>query len=573
MLIKFFLMTVLTVLALATHSAAKEAEMPGPGNYGAQGRAKFQVQKYDEAIDLLTKHLRRVPKDYDSWSILGAAYYHTGQPRKALRYLKFVEKKTTDKSYNYYYQGLCYAAAGYADRSRDYWVFAASKFTDDYAARSTFELAFMEYQSKSVPKADFWLSRYLQFYPQGPYAAQATRMLQALREGRWQSAFEPPKRPNLEDALFKYSKLSLSPKPHFWYLQGGWRQSTTSGNDPAEADKPLKPRSTVDIAGLINAAIGIGPIRQDDVTAFAGYSYRQLWYTDPDRLDTFLKNPTDFAYFPIRADLLERRHQVYADLRRDVGRLLYFGLFSRYEVSRMGSTFFPSPESDDLNQVIPISETQVMLPWIGASYLDNMRTLGYLYLRKELNSNTPEFSNKTFDFGQAVMSFGLSHEMDFPNLDLSLSGEIFQYEFIYNDRWLDYKRLGGLFSIDHEFIPRWFVNALVGYYDDTYIQPIYRQGSCSDNPKSKGSASESPVKCVRKDSGLMFQGTVYWNWTQFQRFSAYVLQVKNQNPKQKEFEESTLSFQITYTLAFPSVKRVARFVDRFADTAFTKRAE
>jgi hypothetical protein len=52
-----------------------------------------------------------------------------------------------------------------------------------------------------------------------------------------------------------------------------------------------------------------------------------------------------------------------------------------------------------------------------------------------------------------------------------------------------------------------------------------------------------------------------------------VLLVKNQNPKQKEYEDQIRRMQVTYTLAFPSVKRVARFVDRFADTAFTKEAE
>lgn len=574
MLIKFLQATILMLFALMAPLPAKGAEVPSSSNYGALGRAKFQVQKYDEAIELLTKHLRRNAKDYDAWSILGAAYYHTGQPRKALRYLKFVEKKTSDKSYNYYYQGLCYITAGNAEKSRDYWVYAASRYTDDYAGRATFELAFLEYKEKNAQKADYWLSRYIQSYPRGPYAAEATRMLQSVKEGRWIQNYEPPKRPDLEEALFRYSKLSLSPKPHFWYLQGGSRYSSMTGNDPAEPGQPLQSTSRTDIAGIANAAVGIGPIRQDDVTAFVGYSYRQLWYTDEDRILTYFQAPTDITYFPLRGDLLERKHQIYADLRRDVARIVYFGLFSRYEVSRIGSALFPSPEQESLRQVIPVSNTQLVIPWIGATYLENMRTLGYLYFRKELNSDTPEFSNKTYDLGQATLSLGISHEMDFPAFDLSISGEIFKYEFVYNDRWLDYKRLGGFLSIDHEFIPRWFVNGLFGIYEDTYIQPRYRKGKCSDDPKADQAGQDSePVKCVRIDKGLMFQGTIYWNWTQFQRISAQFQQIKNENPTQKVFEESTKTFQVTYTLAFPSVKRVARFVDRFADTAFTKEAE
>ena len=95
-------------------------------NYAALGRAKFTQKKYDEAIDLFRKHLRRAPKDYNVWNQLGAAYYHTGQPRKALRYLKHVEKTTTEKSYNYYYQGLCYLAADTPDKAKDFFTYAAA---------------------------------------------------------------------------------------------------------------------------------------------------------------------------------------------------------------------------------------------------------------------------------------------------------------------------------------------------------------------------------------------------------------------------------------------------------------
>jgi tetratricopeptide (TPR) repeat protein len=570
MLKKLLASAVLTTVFLVDFALKAYGADAFGGNYGTQGRTKFQLQKYDEAIELLTKHLRRNTNDYDAWSILGAAYYHTGQPRKALRYLKFVEKKTEDKSYNYYYQGLCYAAAGNVDRSRDYWVYAASRYTDEYAARSTFEVAFLEFKAKNAPKADYWLSRYLSLYPSGSYANEARKMLQSVRDGRWLGQFEPPKRPNLEEALFKYSKLSLSPTPHFWYLQGGGRYQETSGFDPAEPGQALSPRANTDMAALANAAIGIGPIRQGDVTAYAGYSYRQLWWTDFDRLETYTKDFGDFNYFPLRGDLLERKHQIYADLRRDVARLVYFGAFARYEMSRLGSAFFPSPEPEDLKRVVPIARTQLVIPWIGASYAENMRTLGYLYFRKEINENTPEFSNKTYDLGQSTLSLGLSHEMDLPAYELYLSGEVYQYEFIYNDRWLDYKRIGGFFSVEHEFIPRWFISGLLGMYEDTYIQPRLRQGSCSDGTNN---ARGNPVVCARKDQGLMFQGMVYWNWTQFQRLSLSALIVRNQNPRQKEYEDQIRRYQVSYTLAFPSVKRVARFVDRFADTAFTKEAE
>ena len=105
------------------------------------------------------------------------------------------------------------------------------------------------------------------------------------------------------------------------------------------------------------------------------------------------------------------------------------------------------------------------------------------------------------------------------------------------------------------------------------------------NPCGRGSTLESGAgtvpadglpavyPCKRKDTGKLIQAGLYWNWTQFQRFSGFIQQVANENAQQKEYEESKLVYLFTYTLAFPSVKRVTRFVDRFADTAFTKEAE
>ena len=71
----------------------------------------------------------------------------------------------------------------------------------------------------------------------------------------------------------------------------------------------------------------------------------------------------------------------------------------------------------------------------------------------------------------------------------------------------------------------------------------------------------------------MYQVGAYWNWTQFKRISGSYLVVTNSNPKQKEFSGGKQSFNVSFTMAFPSVKRVDRFVNRFADSAFTKEAE
>jgi tetratricopeptide (TPR) repeat protein len=574
----YALRLILALIIAISLWGAKGGNVYANTGFAAAGRAKFQAKQYDEAIDNFRKHLRQFPKDYNVWNQLGAAYYHTGQPRKGLRYLKHVERKSIDKTYNYYYQGLCYLAVEQKQKARDYFAFIGQRYTDEYASRATFEMAVMEYKAQNKQKANYWLTTYLQRYPTGVFAGTAGRMMQSLRDNVWLPNVEGAKKPNIENALFKYNKLSYSPQPHYWFLQGGTQYSDHSGYEPNIRGGP-KPKNFSTMALLANAGAGIGPHRQGDVTLFGGYTYRQEWHTEQERIARYFKKPTDLEYFPIQSDLLERRHQFYADFRRDL-KLFYFGIFSRYEMARIGSSLFPSPEDDDLRRVLRISDTTLLIPWIGTSY-DNMRTLAYLYMRKEINEDSPEHSNKTYELGlkggDPVISLGVSHEMDYPDQQLSVSIEVFQYEFIYNDFWLDYKRIGGFLAAEHELVSKWFVSGLLGYYKDEYILPRVKTNSCTTTatgPDGTPAATTGELKqCPRQETGTLFQGAVYWNMNQFQRVSAQVQFVENKNPSQTEFNESKMTVEFGLTMAFPSVKRVTRFVDRYADTAFTKEAE
>lgn len=564
------------------------------GNLAAVARAKFLQKKYDEAVDLYRKHLRRAPRDFNAWNQLGASYYHTGQPKKALRYLKHVERKTIEKSYNYYYQGLCYAAAEQPDKAKEYLGFAAQRYTDEYGSRATFEVAVIEYKARNKNRATFWLNLYTQRYASGVYRAQAARMLMSLRDGRWLDDVQGVETPDMEKALLRYNGLSLTPYPHYWYLQLGGMVEDTSGQQPAAADGGLSPRNTQNIAALVNAGVGAGPWREGSMSAYGGYTYRQRWITDQDRIGEWTEDPGDFGYFPLRGDLLERRHQFYGDFRRDFGKILYAGFFLRWEFGRIGSTFFPSPDDSELRKVLKISDSMLFIPWVGASFIDNMRTLVYWYMRKEINEDSPDHSNKSYDFGiisggRPVISLGVSHDMEFPDIPLLIGIEAFRYSFIYNDFWLDYDRTGFIVKAEHELVSRWFVKAGGGYYSDDYVLPRIKTKQCGDQvatlpqqtggptppPSDVPATAAAPVKtdCFRSDTGLLYEVGVYWNYTQFQRFSFGMQVVQNSNAEQKEYEESRQVIQGSFTMAFPSVKRVVRFVDRYADSAFTKDAE
>ena len=562
-------------------------ETAAQGSYAAAGRQKFREKKYDEAVELFRKHLRRTPRDYNTWNQLGAAYYHTGQPRKALRYLKQVERVTTEKSYNYYYQGLCYTASEQEAKARVYFHFIAARFIDEFGSRATFEMASIEYNARNARRAQHWAQLYMQRYPKGVYRVQAQLMLQLLNMNDFSQKFDGMEKPDVEGALFRYSKLSLSPSPHYWLFDIGWQYVDIAGQEP-DPRGGIKERNSQNMAALLNGGIGVGPVKQGDVTMFGGYTYRQKWITDADRIDQYSEDYGDLGYFPLRGDLLEWRHQFYGDFRREFGGNYFFGIFTRYELARIGSTLFPGPDDAELQKVLKISDTSLIIPWVGLSYLGNMRTLAYLYMRKEINEDSPEHSNKSYDLGldptsqggEPVISFGLSHDIDLPTFKTNLNFELFRYEFIYNDYWLDYKRSGFFLSAEHELMPRWFVYGLGGFYRDEYILSRLKLKPCGTQPvatTTSGTGSDgAPTRaneCPRTDTGTLLQAGVWWNWTQFQRFSADIQMVENKNPDQKEFEESKMMLQFQYTMAFPSVKRVARFVNRYADTAFTKEAE
>lgn len=539
----------------------------------SRAAAAFKSADYDQAISNYRKYLQKRPKDYNSWNNLAASYYHTGLPARAARYLKFVEKKTTQKSYNNYYLGLAYTAMNKNSLARKKFSFAA-RFIDEYGSRASFEMAVLEYNVKDYAKASYWINLYLQRYPTGTFAAICQQMAQSIRTGTHIPDIEGNKKPDMEKALFRYNRFSLSPNPHYWFFQLGSVYDQRSEKSPT-SKQILKSIEAVDYALLINAGIGYGPVRKGDSLAFGGYTYRQRWNTDDDRLSTFLDD-FDPTYFPFRGDILERSHELYGDYRHQIRKNIYAGFFTRKEFKFSGSDIIPGPDQpSDVTSSTIVSDTTLLIPWIGISYLDSFYTLFYLYFRKEINSLTSEFSSKTYSiFGDedALFSYGLSHNMEFPKNKLRVNIEAFQYEFIYNDYWLDYNRTGAIFSAEYEFYPKFFIRGLFGIYTDVYILDQLKQGTC-EYVELKQSKTDYPKTCRRTDDGKLFEISGHWDYSQFHRLEASIAQVSNQNPSLKVYDKSKLTLEFRLTWAFPNAERVIRYVDRFADSAFTKEAE
>ncbi len=545
-------------------------------NYAKTASQEFVAQNYDEAIKAYKKHLRTHPKDFTAWNQLAAANFHTGLPRKALNIFLKVAKFTAERSYNSFYQGLCYSELDMPDEALRAFQFT-SQFNDDYGSRAVFELAVIFYNKQDAIHARGYLASYLQRFPHGNYRSRATELLGQLNKGIFTENVQGVERPDQEKAVYRYSPLSLFNYPHYWYIKSSINVNMVDGFQPAGQPRgALEERSVTEYGVHTDGGIGIGPIHENKFSAWGGYNYRQYWIIDQEILDYWLKNLGDSSAFPLKTNFMERSHQFYADVRRELFKSFYLGLFGRMEYKRSGSKYFTSAEEEDLKQSFDVSSTSVVIPWIGYSWTENIRTLGYIYMRKELITNAPEFSNKSYSLksesGSPTVSLGLTHAMEFPHIGLESTVDLFNYEFIYNDYWLDYTRTGGVVTLTYSPISRLAIAGTLGLYTDTYKLPRVRMRSCGDevvaSDSGKISNDATIESCARKDTGLLYAIKPTWYFTQNLAVSVAYTAVSNTSTK--EYTEKRDLFVADIMWAFPSVKRVTRFIDRFADFAFTK---
>ena len=155
---------------LAGYNDAKSAPEPSqtrsiaPTNTIQAARAEFAKGQWDTAITLYRRHLRAVPNDYQAWNQLAAAYYHSGQVRSALNTLQRLQRNSPDRSFNYFYQGMCLAVLSGDKSALKHWEFAAY-WQDEFGARATYELGAAHYRAGDDGKAKQWLTTYIQKFP------------------------------------------------------------------------------------------------------------------------------------------------------------------------------------------------------------------------------------------------------------------------------------------------------------------------------------------------------------------------------------------------------------------------
>lgn len=547
----------------------------GQANLLKQAETEFTRQQYDDAIASYKKYLRRFPKDYDAWNFLAASYYHTGLPDKALQALKRVESVTKLQSYNSYYQGLAYAIMRQPAKAKAQ-LLKAAQYRDEWGGQAIFELAVMEYRSQDATSALHWVTVYQTQYPQGPAAERVARLRDLLQRGEYDPNFIGTPRPDMEESLFRYSEYSLLPYPHYWFWQMGYRYEQGLVNNPARDNQTGLP--TVKTEGfaehdlLMNAGFGLGPFEDKNALSYIGYHYYQEWNADNDRMSTFLNDPSNLEFIPFRPDLLQRFHEIYGYFKKNTNQFFHLGVLGSYEWGRVGSSLIPSTGEAGLQRSLNLSQTSLLMPWMGIEYGDNYETIFYLYLRKELNDEAPEYSNKTYNFlydsSEKALSFGLSQRVRIPRYRTDLSAEVFRYQYIYNDYWMDFTRTGFILTGDVSVTGNLDVHGGFSSYTDIYTLEQIRTGSCSFNPST---GSRDIKVCPRIDRARIMQLGLSWNFSQFQSVSGYYNHMINQNAEMKVFEKTRDQLLVQFQFAFPAVKRVAPLARRFGEDDILKK--
>ena len=539
----------------------------------SQAQAEFAKGSWDKAITLYRRHLRTVPNDYQAWNQLAAAYYHSGQVKTALSTLERIQKNTPSRSFNFFYQGMCIAVL-YGDSSAvKYWEYAAH-WTDEFGARATYELALHHYRTGDDAKAKQWLTTYLQKFPRGPDSASVKDLLKSAGEDKKTDAAKGFERPDPELSIFKYHPWSLLKTPHFWQLQIESHGKESQGYQPSQEIGNIEEKNSSAYSLKTKSSIGVGPIRQQGAISFAGYTYKQDWLIQPETLQAFLSESFSLEAFPIRGDMMERSHQFFGDVRKQFSPSLFAGAYARLEFSKVGSSFFPSPDESSLKVVTPNRDVQLFIPWVGWTWNSSQRSMLSFYFKKEIHRQSGEHSNKTYDLnlsgGEPAISFTLSHAVDFSDKNLNLNFDLFQYEFIYNDYWLDNSRTGGLLGVNYSIFKGLGSSLIVGMYQDKYKLPHVRTENCGNVPPTDPTSDDNArVYCVRQDAGQLVQVTVYYDKSTNLRFQFQALMVENKSNR-KVFSDSEVAYSGGVSWSFPGTVRVSRMTERFADAAFTK---
>jgi tetratricopeptide (TPR) repeat protein len=563
------LSTIFLIMEMAPASAqsvkrARAAQKPTPTEALRMAQTAFQKEDFSRSLFLYRSYLRRYPKDADVWSQYAVSLYFSGEFDAALRILKRWQKSTRVPAYNSFYQGLIYVSQKNYPEARIQLMDATQKQQGQYSERAIYELIAIDYEANDLKGMLYWSQEYLRRYPQGGFRKNVLLLSEEIKTTPNRlSPIEGNKKPDFKKALFRFHRRSLSPREHYWFLRTGY--DYTGGSEAAPAsDKPsgIALNPIVEQAAFLHLGLGLGPTQHEDITLSAGYNYRQDWHTDETRLSQFAESFEDvsqfFAQFPYRPDLLERAHELYVDLDADLGSLFFVRLFMMQDFKFIGSSLIATSDQKDIEQkTFRVSDASTIVPEVGIRYLKNHQTKLFLYMKKEINEDAKEYSYKSYNFsgsGDPMMSLGVEHQSLIPEYnDLMLSIRAFQYDYMFNDYWLDYTRTGGLFAARIKAGSQIELGLFAGMYNDTFQLPLLRQSGCKFR-KTESSDQSEPVRCPRVNETKTFGAHVLWQIGPMSELRAGLIFADTKNPTLQVYDRNSYNVTIEYVTAFPDTK-------------------
>ena len=538
----------------------------------ANATQAFKARKYAKSIRLFRLHLRQHPRDYQAQNMLAASYFHSGQPRKALAYFKRAFRFTQKKSYNLYYQGLCYELMEKNLRAKQAYQLA-SQSTDEYGERALFQISVLEYHDRRFSLSKYWVNQYLLRYPRGIFRAYALKILFSINSEDYDPDIKGAEKPDMEKALVKYHSFSLTKDlPHFWFFEPGFLLTQRSDINPSSGAGETQNDQSLDTQMVFSSGIGMGPIRSKRSDGYLGYRYLQSWRSDEFRQGVWISDPFDFDYFLFGPDLMQRTHKIFGRVDRYFSEQFSFSFEASFEMTKQGSNMIGFAQDPSVQRVLSVRKTYFLLPSFKFRLSSDVYLDFYLYLRLIDNQEDKQLSNQSLvldDIPDVSSGFNLVYKIPAARLDLKAS--FYRNVFTYNDYWLDFQEMGVIGSFEHEFIDDFYIRGSLGYSLVEYKQRIVRTYNC----QGRGSRDDpiSFIACIRDDTKYFAQMGLDWNLSRFHKFSSIVSQSVTSNDKLKIYNSQDFLFSISYSLAFPGTRVLRPYLYHFGDKSSVERSD
>ena len=551
----FLALSIIVTLSIIFPSQNLEA------NPYKKARRAFKKGDYTESKSILRPYVLRNRGDYRSWALLGATNFHLGNPRTSIKIMRKIFHKSSEKSYNLYYQGLSYNLTDQTRKAKKH-LLVASKYSDEYGARSTFELAIIEYHKRNIRQSQYWASQYLKRFPRGRFKKRVQILLDSLASGKYIRNLKGADYPDKEQARVDNSYLSLiKGVPNFYFFTMGFNGGLNRTYDPTN-DGRIKPTVTQRYRLLGSAGVGLGPLVSEKSTLHLAYRYTQYWHSDQTRFQSYIDDPGDLGYFPFQPDSLEREHAMLAMVEYQPSKTLSAGLNASFDIKLIGSEYLNTSDVEGIDQVLPISDGLQLIPWMAIKWNFIHKTTAYTDFTKIMNRESSDLSRRNYNIAndEPSISGGILHQIYLSNLFLKIEGEVYRQDIIFNDYWLDVLQVGGRVNISHELISNTFITLSGEYATHAYERPLISLRPCD----RYSTENRTITKCYRDDTVTTFQMSLLWQITPLNsvRLTGSMFETYNEyiNIFNKKMEEVTIELN----MSFPSHKRTAPMRKQFS---------